>query len=196
MTEMDVTRRLPWSSVWLLNADYLVLNPIDWQRAVTMLAGEIAVPFKVHPTFVIRSKHLTIPFPEMIALRNWVERRFPFKDEDSDLVSRRDILRRDSYTCGYCGEFGDTIDHILPESRGGENIWANLITACKQCNNDKDDRTPEEAGMKLLWNPKNRGLEYPAIQAEVWRILETQYGSNLGLEEPLGVALDPGLGVV
>ena len=68
--------------------------------------------------------------------------------------TRSKMLDRDLYTCGYCGQWGNTVDHILPQSRGGKYTWMNTITACFKCNNVKADRTPEEAGMGLLFQPK------------------------------------------
>ena len=45
------------------------------------------------------------------------------------------------------------MDHIEPASRGGQDTWLNLVAACAPCNGRKSDRTPEEAGMRLLWEP-------------------------------------------
>jgi hypothetical protein len=67
------------------------------------------------------------------------------------------LFRRDQHLCGYCGNpFSShdlSRDHILPVSRGGPNTWMNVITSCHSCNKHKDDRTPEEAGMQLLFVP-------------------------------------------
>jgi len=67
------------------------------------------------------------------------------------------LFRRDQHVCGYCGNtFAShelSRDHILPVSRGGPNTWMNVVTACHHCNKHKDDRTPEEAGMQLLFVP-------------------------------------------
>ena len=53
--------------------------------------------------------------------------------------------------CQYCGASSDlTVDHIIPKSRGGTDSWDNLITACKNCNNKKGNKTPEEAHMTLM----------------------------------------------
>ena len=72
------------------------------------------------------------------------------------LASAR-VFFRDNYTCQYCGEKKSprelTLDHVFPKSRGGDSSWENLTSACKKCNNKKADRTPEEAGMKLLSVP-------------------------------------------
>lgn len=59
---------------------------------------------------------------------------------------RRSVFLRDDFTCQYCGEFeGDLhCDHIIPLSRGGTNALDNLVTACKQCNLSKSDKTPQE----------------------------------------------------
>jgi len=66
-------------------------------------------------------------------------------------LSRRAILRRDKYTCQYCGEttMRPTLDHVLPRRLGGGSSWTNLVTACRDCNGLKGGRTPEQAGMPL-----------------------------------------------
>ncbi len=73
-------------------------------------------------------------------------------------LSKNDYLfRRDHCTCAYCGEkFREselTREHIYPKSRGGRDDWMNLITACKPCNIRKANKTPEEAGMQLIFIP-------------------------------------------
>lgn len=72
-------------------------------------------------------------------------------------LTNKRLFARDDHLCLYCGnEFTDTLltrDHVIPSSRGGKDIWTNVVTACRRCNNAKDDRTPEEAGMPLLALP-------------------------------------------
>ena len=72
-------------------------------------------------------------------------------------ISKTKLLRRDRMTCAYCAECFVERDlqceHILPESRGGAWSWMNLVTACAWCNGRKADRTPEEAGMPLMYLP-------------------------------------------
>ena len=48
----------------------------------------------------------------------------------------------------------NTVDHVLPQSRGGGSTWENTVLACGPCNNRKRDRTPDEAGMRLLIEPR------------------------------------------
>jgi len=65
---------------------------------------------------------------------------------------------RDNYTCMYCGEkkipvkLG--IDHVIPESKNGQATWENTVSACHPCNSDKGNRTPQEAGMRLIRIPR------------------------------------------
>jgi 5-methylcytosine-specific restriction endonuclease McrA len=72
--------------------------------------------------------------------------------------SRNNIYIRDNYTCQYCGdhlhESKVTIDHVMPQSRGGKNTWENTVCSCYACNNAKADRTPEEAKLKLKTKPR------------------------------------------
>ena len=72
-------------------------------------------------------------------------------------LSNRELFRRDRHVCAYCGgEFSFlrlTRDHIVPLSRGGRDLWMNVVTACRQCNGVKRNRTPEEAGVELLYAP-------------------------------------------
>jgi hypothetical protein len=72
-------------------------------------------------------------------------------------LSNKTLFGRDRHVCAYCGgsfSYGDlTRDHIIPSSRGGVNNWMNCVTSCAGCNKFKDDRTPEEAGMELLYVP-------------------------------------------
>lgn len=72
-------------------------------------------------------------------------------------LTNETLFRRDQHVCGYCGNtFAShelSRDHIMPVSRGGPNTWMNVITSCHHCNKHKDDRTPEEASMELLFVP-------------------------------------------
>lgn len=74
----------------------------------------------------------------------------------------RGVLERDEHVCQYCGKKANTVDHVVPKSRGGSSAPNNLVAACMSCNQKKADRTPDEAGMLLL---------HP-VRAARWRLLE------------------------
>jgi 5-methylcytosine-specific restriction endonuclease McrA len=72
-------------------------------------------------------------------------------------LGRENIFKRDNYSCQYCGKRltykSGTIDHIIPQSKGGKHSWDNVVVACWPCNNKKDSKTLSEAGMFLLRKP-------------------------------------------
>jgi HNH endonuclease len=80
-----------------------------------------------------------------------------FYTRETIYADRQILYARDRHLCAYCGtEFKDhqlTIDHVLPRSKGGKNTWVNTVSACKPCNVEKADRTPEQARMHLLYVP-------------------------------------------
>lgn len=91
-----------------------------------------------------------LEYPSVIRLKRYIN--MPYKKV---VLTRKNILRRDSYRCGYCGR-GDlplTVDHIIPKAKGGADSWENLVCACTSCNNKKGDRTPADANMKMLVRP-------------------------------------------
>ncbi len=73
-------------------------------------------------------------------------------------LTRQNVMLRDAHQCQYCGRRPPVrdlnIDHVMPRSRGGATSWENLVACCHPCNNRKGNRTPEEAGMKLLRQPR------------------------------------------
>jgi hypothetical protein len=72
-------------------------------------------------------------------------------------VTAAKLFRRDRMTCAYCGQrFAERhlqCEHIVPASCGGAWSWMNLVTACAACNGRKAARTPEQAGMRLVYLP-------------------------------------------
>lgn len=92
-------------------------------------------------------------------------------------LNNHTLFRRDAYMCMYCGGHFHALElsreHIRPLSQGGEDTWANVVTACKRCNNHKAGRTPEQAGMELLAVPfKPTHAEYIYLKGK--RILADQ----------------------
>lgn len=137
-------------TVAVYNADYRVLTYVSWQEAVRLLLrGSVYVIERHSPAVHIHSPSTIVELPVSVALREYVH--VPYRA--SNRVTRDGVLARDGYTCAYCGGRGDTLDHVLPESRGGQNTWLNLVAACAPCNGHKGNRTPAEAGMRLLWEP-------------------------------------------
>lgn len=72
-------------------------------------------------------------------------------------LNNRTLFRRDANVCMYCAERFSTSeltrDHIKPLSQGGTDVWTNVVTACRRCNNHKGGRRPEQASMQLVAVP-------------------------------------------
>ena len=136
--------------VLLLNQSYEPMQICNMRRAIVLLFLE-----KAHAVeqidIEIRSVSNSIKMPTVIRLFNYI--KLP---RNSIVLTRKNILKRDSFTCQYCDTktLPLTVDHIMPKVRGGMDSWNNLTTACVKCNNMKGNKTPREAKMKLLSKPR------------------------------------------
>lgn len=136
---------------WTLNSSLEITARITIPRAITLVVSEVATIYDAYEGEFFRSQHLVIPKPRYIVLNEYV-----FVDHQPYLFgvcSYSGVLERDGYRCNYCDRKASTIDHVFPVSRGGKTDWENCVAACFRCNQDKADRTPEEAGMRLLRYP-------------------------------------------
>jgi hypothetical protein len=66
------------------------------------------------------------------------------RDDNKNAPLRRLIIQRDKNICFYCGKFGDTVDHVIPISKGGEESLENMACCCKKCNQTKGDKSLDE----------------------------------------------------
>ena len=135
-------------SALVLNATYEPLSVVSARRAVCLVLSSKAEIVEDDGTH-IHAETLSIPSPLVIRLRYVV--KVPYHRRTA--LSRRAVFARDDHRCQYCGGVADSIDHVLPRSRGGMNVWENVTAACRPCNLRKRDRTPEEAGMALASVP-------------------------------------------
>jgi 5-methylcytosine-specific restriction endonuclease McrA len=136
--------------VLVLNGNYEPLAICSVQKAIILLYLDKAELVSANESKAVRSAREVMPFPSIIRLSDYI--RVPFKKV---ILSRKNILRRDGHKCQYCGasSVSLTVDHIMPKSRGGEDSWENLISACLRCNNRKGNQTPDEAQMPLMKRP-------------------------------------------
>lgn len=94
----------------------------------------------------------TVAVPSIVAIRNLTKMKYR-----QSALTNRNLFGRDRCLCAYCGDvFPEsklTREHIIPISRKGKNTWMNVVTACRPCNNKKDNRLLNECGMELLYLP-------------------------------------------
>lgn len=137
-------------SITLLNATYeLISQKVTKQKAIRLLhLGKAVVQEDDGSGRMLGAW----PFPKVLRLVKYVRIAFD-KLNGLPQISKRGILDRDYYQCGYCGGSANTVDHIHPKSQGGKTTWMNLVACCFRCNQQKKNRTPEQANMKLLKTP-------------------------------------------
>ena len=99
----------------------------------------------------------TMDIHSIVATQGNSRRLSRLRERYSPPLNNPALFRRDAYLCLYCGEQHSASnlsrDHVTPISRGGQDCWNNVVTACKRCNNHKAGWTPEEAGMELIAVP-------------------------------------------
>jgi 5-methylcytosine-specific restriction endonuclease McrA len=138
--------------VLVLNVSYEPIQFAAARRAMTLVFKGAAMVEELSGA-TVRTSKMNIPIPSVIRLCRY--RRVPRQNRS---VSRKGILLRDGYTCQYCRKKMPpqdlTLDHVLPRSRSGGSTWENLVACCFSCNNRKGNRTPAEAGLLLMKQPR------------------------------------------
>lgn len=140
-----------------LNASYEPLTLVPIRRAVRLVLDRKAEILETDGDREFRSETTCVPAPMVIRLVRFIHVPRRFRRQ----VTNTFLFARDDYACAYCGRHRSelrgrqflTRDHVLPTSRGGQNTWDNVVTACSPCNNRKGDRLPREAGMSLRVTP-------------------------------------------
>lgn len=138
-------------TVLLLDNTYEPIKVIGWMRAMTLVFSGKAEVIEESEDLV-RSTNTAWKMPSVI------RQLAKFKRKGKVQFSRVNIYMRDGWLCQYCQQKKPTkdltFDHVLPRSQGGKTNWTNIVTACRPCNSTKEDKTPEQARMKLLRKPE------------------------------------------
>jgi 5-methylcytosine-specific restriction endonuclease McrA len=141
----------------MINHPVLVLNQSYEPLAVCRARRAVVLVFQGKAEMLedglgyIHTISETVPLPSVIRLAQLIKRPRRVRK-----MTRYEIFNRDRYTCQYCGVQSRnlTLDHVLPRFRGGQHTWENVVSACVACNRHKAGRTPVEAHMKLIRQPK------------------------------------------
>ncbi len=154
---------VPLRRVLLLNATYEPMTTLGLHRAVCLVLRDKADV--VHDDIsgaVLHAASLALAVPSVIRLRRYV--RVPYRHLVP--LTRAALMRRDDYRCAYCARRAETIDHVVPRSRGGKHTWENCVASCMACNHRKADRLLEELGWTLRMAPAvPRGTHWRLIGA-------------------------------
>ena len=136
------------AKVLVLNATFEPLSVVPVRRAIClMLADKVEL---LHGSGrLVRSERLALAEPSVVRLTRYV--KVPYARHRSP--SRHGIFTRDGHSCQYCGGGAETVDHVVPRSRGGCHAWENVVAACRVCNAKKRDRLLSETTMRLRHPP-------------------------------------------
>ena len=175
-------------------------RPFDWvtpEEASHLIVKDLVLwTVSEEPLMQLRGginklgKRTTLDIPSIIATKG---KRHPF--HITPPLSNTLLFRRDHNICMYCGNeftYKDlSRDHIIPRSKGGADVWNNVITSCKKCNHRKAARTPEEANMPLLAVPyvpnihEHMALRNSHILADQMEFLKNGFSKNFKYEDIL-----------
>jgi 5-methylcytosine-specific restriction endonuclease McrA len=149
--------------VLLLNVTYEPLTTVGLRRAVCLvLGGKAEVVHDDIEGAVLHAASVALAMPSVIRLSRYV--RVPYRNRVP--LTRAALMRRDNYRCAYCGRRAETIDHVIPRSRGGQHAWENCVASCTMCNHRKADRMLEELGWTLAVPPAvPRGAHWRLVGA-------------------------------
>ena len=136
--------------VLVLNANFEPIHICTTRRAIGLILSGKA-NLVMNGRGEIRTVARAFQKPSIIRLSRMVKRPRP-----QVRLTKREVLRRDNYTCQYCGKRSIhlTVDHVVPRRLGGRQTWTNLVAACPPCNHRKGGRTLEQAGMYLMRIPE------------------------------------------
>ena len=144
------------SRVLLLTPSYTPHRVISWERAVIMFFNGKVEIIETYDE-ELRSPSTCMKMPSVVRLTKtfgFLKRAVKF--------SRINVFTRDGFRCQYCGspkKMGElNYDHVVPRHLGGKTVWENIVSSCYPCNSRKSNRTPQQAGMKLLrsaYRPKS-----------------------------------------
>jgi len=175
----------------VLNASYEPLCVVPMRRAVVLVLSEKAFVVEAGEGF-LHSAASSVPIPQVVRLARYV--RVPYRRQVP--LTRRAVLARDAHRCVYCEVRADTIDHVVPRSRGGRNEWTNVVAACARCNHRKGDRLLSEIGWTLARPPAQPSASVALVLG--WAKRDPSWDRYLGYDlapARLAAELAPPLGL-
>lgn len=174
-------------TVLMLDQTWQPSGIITMRQALILLLRGKAVPVTTEYVGVLRSPSQEYPVPSVIQVGAAVRQIFT---QAAPHCSRRGVLTRDNNECQFmvggrgCTRHADTVDHLLPQSRGGLDTWENLVAACFEHNTTKDDRTLEEMEEKFGWKLKRKPYapKYVFKSLEAMKEVHPSWVYYLGVE--------------
>ena len=155
-----------YSKCLVVDSSFIPRSIISSDRAFVISYKGNADIVAEHPeSFKLINPELDIKKPSIIRVYKYVNQQI-----QKVPLNRENVFKRDGYCCVYCGDDNRktlTLDHVIPQSKGGKDAWDNLVTACRRCNSEKSDLTLEEYGKEI---PQPRRPHYLMLMRQVTHI--------------------------
>jgi 5-methylcytosine-specific restriction endonuclease McrA len=170
--------------IMVLNKSWMPIRIVPAYRAITLVFAGKASAIDVkdwsvynwekwaerdlseNPYGLVSTSSCDVELPEIIVLSTYDK---VFRKDVR--LTKRNIYIRDGYRCQYTGkklkETDADIDHVKPRSKGGLNSWGNMVVCTKEINRMKADRTPEQAGLKLIRKPKKPNADRLLVDPKI-----------------------------
>ena len=133
----------------VLNSTFRPLSVVHPKRCISLLIRDKVMPI-VDSSIIFHSEKDSFHIPKVVILKYYV--KAPYGRRIA--LNKENIFIRDNYICQYCSSNAESIDHIVPKSRGGLHEWNNIVACCKMCNLKKADKLLHETHLSLLKIPR------------------------------------------
>ena len=134
----------------ILNSTYQPLSVVPFNRAISLLINKKINSIN-DSEIIFKSENERIALPNVALLNYFVNA--PYSRRVA--LNKENIFIRDFYTCQYCGKSAESVDHIIPRSKGGLHEWSNVVACCKKCNLIKADKLLHQTHLNLKNPPSN-----------------------------------------
>jgi 5-methylcytosine-specific restriction endonuclease McrA len=170
----------------ILNLDFTPMSVVSWRRGIVLSLNNKNLRVLEYYDLTVGSECDIFEVPAVMLYQKFV------KPPKRRTISKHYVLLRDKMTCQYCAkkldELTSSVDHVIPVSRFSTkveaNTWDNLVACCKSCNTKKRNRTPQEARMSLVREPRQpSGFLHINTAPDVWRkYVGTMQDSGMAVE--------------
>jgi 5-methylcytosine-specific restriction endonuclease McrA len=170
----------------ILNLDFTPMSVVSWRRGIVLSLNNKNLRVLEYYNLTVGSEYDIFEVPAVMLYQKFV------KPPKRRTISKHYVLLRDKMTCQYCAkkldELTSSVDHVIPVSRFSTkveaNTWDNLVACCKSCNTKKRNRTPQEARMSLVREPRQpSGFLHINTAPDVWRkYVGTMQDSGMAVE--------------
>ena len=134
----------------ILNSTFQPLSVVSFKRAISLMHNKKINAIK-NSDIILHSEKEEFFVPKVGILTYFV--KAPFARRVA--LNRENIFIRDFFTCQYCGKSAESVDHIIPRSKGGLHEWSNVVACCKKCNLIKADKLLHQTHLNLKNPPSN-----------------------------------------